>query len=263
MCVLAFAWRHHPGFPMVIAGNRDEFHQRPSAPADWWEDHPDLLAGRDLQGGGTWMGMSRGGRFAVATNIREPRASVGPAGPSRGELVREFLSTGLEPAAWQATVDVEAYRGFNLIFGDLSEARYLSNRDEQPRRLSPGLYGLSNHLLDTPWPKLVRARDGMARCLRSDPPNVSGLFRMLEDRETADDDALPETGVPATWEKLLSPVFIVTPAYGTRASTVMMIGGDGEAYLEERGFDPSGTVTESRRFDFRASPGAPHGACGP
>lgn len=262
MCVLAFAWRSHPVFPMVIAGNRDEFHRRPTAPADWWEDRPEVLAGRDLQGGGSWMGLSRGGRFAVVTNIREPGAAGMSGRPSRGELVKDFLGSGLDPEAWEATVDPDAYQAFNLIFGDRSEARYLSNREPRPRRLDPGIYGLSNHLLDSPWPKLLRAREGMSRCIKADRPDISGLFRMLADRETAAEAELPATGVPAEWERLLSSVFIVSPTYGTRASTVMMLGDDGEAYLEERGFGPSGAMTESRRFGFGTSDGIPEGAAG-
>lgn len=250
MCVLAFAWRMHERFPVVMAGNRDEFHDRPSAPADWWEDQPDLLAGRDLREGGTWMGLTRRGRFAVVTNIRE-QADLGDARfRSRGGLVTDFLTSTLSPDAWVADVDIREYRGFNLVFGDLHQAFYLSNRDVSLAAIKPGIYGLSNHLLDTPWPKLVKTRDGLDRCLDGETPNVNGMFRVLADQQRADDASLPATGVPLEWERQLSSVFIVHPVYGTRASTVMMVDHAGEAYLEERGFEASGEIQESRRFEF-------------
>lgn len=250
MCVLAFAWRVHERFPMVIAGNRDEFHERPAAPAHWWEEHPGLLAGRDLREGGTWMGMTRRGRFAVVTNIREPAETGDAEFRSRGGLVTEFLTSALSPAAWAANLDAGEYRGFNLIFGDLEQALYLSSRDESASALEPGVYGLSNHLLDTPWPKVVRTRDGLARWLDGQNPNINGIFRMLANPQQAEDASLPETGVPLEWERRLSSVFIVHPVYGTRASTVMMWDRSGEAYLEERSFTATGESRESRRFEF-------------
>jgi uncharacterized protein with NRDE domain len=257
MCVLAFAWRVHEHFPMVIAGNRDEFHERPTAPAHWWEDHPELLAGRDLREGGTWMGLSRRGRFAVVTNIRE-QADTGDAEPrSRGGLVTDFLTSERSPAAWAADLDTRNYRGFNLIFGDLEQALYLSSRGISASVLKPGVYGLSNHLLDTPWPKVVTTRDVLVRCLNGEYPNVDGIFRALADPQQAEDPLLPETGVPLEWERRLSSVFIVHPVYGTRASTVMMWDRSGKACLEERGFTSSGENQESRQFEFalEASPG--------
>ena len=257
MCVLAFAWRVHEHFPMVIAGNRDEFHERPTAPAHWWEGQPGLLAGRDLREGGTWMGLSRRGRFAVVTNIRE-QVDAGKAElRSRGGLVTDFLTSMRSPAAWATDLDTRVYRSFNLIFGDLEQAFYLSSRGVSASALRPGVYGLSNHLLDTPWPKVVKTRDGLARCLDGENPNVDGMFRALADPQQVDDALLPETGVPLEWERRLSSVFIVHPAYGTRASTVMMWDRSGEAYLEERSFDASGERQESRRFEFalEASPG--------
>lgn len=253
MCVLAFAWRRHPALPVVIVGNRDEFHDRPTAPADWWSGHPEVLAGRDLLGGGTWMGLSKRGRFAVVTNIRE-QAVVGPERPrSRGALVRDFLISGLSPAEWTTTVDPDLYQGFNLLYGDLDDARYLSNRDSRRESLDPGVYGLSNHLLDTPWPKLVRTRDRISRCLESDAVPVPEMFDALADRQTVPDDELPATGVPREWERRLSAVFIAGDEYGTRASTVITINAGGTATLEERGFGAAGLPLEVRRFEFSIS----------
>lgn len=250
MCVLAFAWRDRVDYPVVIAGNRDEFHERPTTPAHWWTDHPDVLAGQDLMGGGTWMGLSRSGRFAVVTNIRE-RAGAGPSEPpSRGSLVTDFLASPLDPTAWGATVRPDAYSGFNLIYGDLDGAHYLSNRDPAPREFAPGVYGLSNHLLDTPWPKLVKTRERIAGCLHSETVQVADMFEVLSDTGLAGEDELPETGLPVQWERRLSSVFIVGEDYGTRASTVMMIGADGVAYFEERGFGRAGRPLDVRRFEF-------------
>jgi len=250
VCVLAFAWRQRTDYPIVIVGNRDEFHERPTAPVHWWSECPDLLAGQDLLGGGTWMGLSRSGRFGVVTNVRE-LPGAGPSEPrSRGGLVREFLTSRLTPTAWSATVDPDAYPGFNLIYGDLDGAHYLSNRDPAPREFAPGTYGLSNHLLDTPWPKLVKIRERIADCLRSDTLRVPLMFEALADTGPAEDDALPETGLPVQWERRLSSVFIVGEDYGTRASTVMMIGSDGLALLEEHGFGRAGRPLGVRRFEF-------------
>lgn len=254
MCVLAFAWRDRTDYPVVIAGNRDEFHERPTAPAHWWSEHHDVLAGRDLLGGGTWMGLSKSGRFAVVTNVRES-PGAGPSEPlSRGGLVKEFLASPLDPTTWSATVEPDAYSGFNLIYGDLDGAHYLSNRDPAPREFAPGIFGLSNRLLDTPWPKLVRTRERIADCLQSGNVKVPDMFEALADTSLADDDELPQTGLPLEWERRLSSVFIVGEDYGTRASTVIMIGSDGTAFLEERGFGRAGRPLDVRRFEFRIQP---------
>jgi uncharacterized protein with NRDE domain len=255
MCVLAFAWKTHSVFPLVLAGNRDEFHTRPTAPAGWWDEHPDLVAGRDLKAGGTWMGATRSGRFAVVTNFREPGGDAGER--SRGDLVRDFLVSALPPTEWSREVAVAEYGGFNLVFGDGVELHFMSNRVQATTPLPAGVYGLSNQGLNTPWPKLVKAREGMRACIRSEEPDVDGLFEVLADRRLVDDEALPDTGVPRQWEKLLSAVFITSPVYGTRSSTVIAFAADGAALLEERSFDATGHPWDSRRIEFRVD-GTPH-----
>lgn len=249
MCLLVFAWRSHPRYELVLAGNRDEFHDRAAAPADWWVSDPDLLAGRDELAGGSWLGVARDGRLAVVTNYREGgNDEVGQA--SRGALVTDFLTSGRRPSAWSAEVDGARFAGFNLLTFDADEACYLSNRASRPETLSDGVHGLSNHRLDTPWPKLVRTRAGFDVTLEEPVVDPEALFSLLGDRRAAADAELPETGVPIDWERLLSAPFIVHPTYGTRASTVVTISVDGEICFEERRFGPDGTITGTSTFGF-------------
>ena len=252
MCLIALAHEAHPRHRLVVAANRDEFHARPTAPAAWWSDAPDLLAGRDLRDGGTWMGVTRAGRFAAVTNYRDA-APPRPGAPSRGALVADFLRGSVDAEAYMAELSTRAaeFNGFNLLVGDGEGLFYLSNRAPGVRRLDPGVYGLSNALLDTPWPKVVRAKGAMRAALASADADgwESGLWEMLGDRVVAADDELPDSGVGADRERLLSPPFIASDVYGTRSSTVMTIGRDGEVTFVERsaGPDESGEA----RFRFR------------
>lgn len=249
MCLLVFAWQSHPRYSLILAGNRDEFHRRPAAPADWWRAEPAVLAGKDLAAGGTWLGVSRVGRVAVVTNYREtPTAQPGQL--SRGELVPDFLRSSASPRDWSGAVEGERFGGFNLLLFDASGGHYLSNRDQRDTSIEPGVHGLSNHRLDTPWPKLVAARDQFALAIEADQVDADSLFGILSDRRQADGATLPDTGVPEEWERLLSAAFIVHPAYGTRASTVLTIEHDGRVYFEERRFDASGETAGSARFEF-------------
>jgi uncharacterized protein with NRDE domain len=257
MCLLAFAWRVHPQYPLVLAGNRDEFHDRPAEAARWWDEPEGILAGRDLQAGGSWLGVNRGGRFAVVTNYREP--GVATSGRrSRGELVVAFLASSEPVVDWLDALNrrQDEYGGFNLIIGDGEQLHYLSNRGEDRRFLDPGIYGLSNHRLDTPWPKVATARAGLQRLVERDRVRCEELFQLLADRTPAAESELPDTGVPLQWERLLSSVFIVDPRYGTRVSTVVLIGTDGQCRLEERRFNPEGQREGEARFSFAPSPPA-------
>ncbi|MFO1372855.1 MAG: NRDE family protein [Candidatus Competibacteraceae bacterium] len=253
MCLILIAYQSHPHYRLLIAGNRDEFHERPTAPLAFWDDAPDVLAGRDLKEGGTWMGITRTGRFAAITNYRDP-ARLLPHAPSRGRLVSDYLR-GAEPA--RAYLDrllprFADYNGFNLLLGDAEGLLYYSNyTDQPPLALAPGLYGLSNHLLDTPWPKLERGRRGLQQLLGSESgPTATGLLRVLEDRTMAPDAALPDTGVPLEWERWLSPIFIATPSYGTRSSTALLIDQYHEVQILEKTW-ADGSVREFRlRWPF-------------
>jgi uncharacterized protein with NRDE domain len=251
MCLLVFAWRRHPRYPLVLAGNRDEFHARPAAPAGWWDDPGDLLAGRDLQGGGTWLGVTRAGRVAVVTNYRELGERRRDA-PSRGGLIVEYARSRESPERFLARLaaTAQAYAGFNLIAGDAATLAYFSNRGPAPRALGPGIYGLCNHLLDTPWPKLTRVRERFDSAVAADRVDPDALVALLDDRTPAADEERPDTGLPAELERALSAPFIVTPTYGTRCSTVVTISTDGRCEFVERRFDAEGRPVGDARFEL-------------
>lgn len=238
MCLILFAWRHHPDYPLILAANRDEFYNRPTAPAAFWPDAPHILAGRDLVGHGTWLGLSRRGRLAALSNFRDP-AERKKEGRSRGLLVADFLrgrgpvAASLEEIARRRT----DYRSFNLLAGTPLDLFFYSSRENSIRSLPPGIYGLSNHLLDTPWPKVVRGRKALEKLLEQDgKPYISDLFALLADTRRAPDHLLPDTGVGLEWERTLSSPFIVSPSYGTRASTVLLIDRNASATFIERTF---------------------------
>jgi uncharacterized protein with NRDE domain len=242
LCLIIIAWRARADLPLAVAANRDEWRERPAESARWWPDHPELLAGRDLQAGGTWMGVTRDGRLAAVTNFRDP-ADRRSTARSRGTLVTEFLLGADSPARFLSNLAARSgdYNGFNLILGDMASLFYFGSREGVARAIEPGVHGLSNHLLDEPWPKVVRGRRRMQEALtRHDP--AEPLFGLLSDLERVQDDALPHTGVGIEWERRLSSALITGPDYGTRASTVMTIASSGEVSLEERTRDAEGRV---------------------
>ena len=250
MCLALVALDAHPKYRCAIAANRDEFHARAAAPAQWWSEG--ILAGRDLVAGGTWFGVARAGRWSLITNFREgiPRD---PNAPSRGELVTRMLRETGSPLRSSAALlpDAGRYHGFNLLVGQGADVAFASNRASGSLALGAGFHGLSNHLLDTPWPKLLRGKERLAAWLAEDEPAIDAAFAFLADREPASDAALPATGVSRHWERLLSSPFIVSSEYGTRSSTVLLIARDGAARFVERSFDAGGTATGEARFDFR------------
>ncbi len=252
MCLAVLALNALPGIPVLIAANRDEFHARPTLAAAQWPDAAGIYAGRDGLAGGTWMGASARGRYALVTNFREPGLNRADA-PSRGALVERYLRGAEPPAEYMARVHAEgqAYNGFNLIVGDMEHAWYLSNRNGPPRRLMAGVYALSNHLLDTPWPKLARTKRAFSEVLRQGPqPDLPALYAALADREPAADDELPATGLPPDREKLLSSPFIVSPTYGTRSSAVLALRENGAGLLHERRYAPDGTLNGESELLF-------------
>lgn len=233
MCLILIAWRVHERYPIVMAANRDEFHRRPTAPAQWWPERPQLLAGRDLQAGGTWLGITRDGQIAALTNFRDPR-QVKPEAPSRGTLVLDTLESRAPIAdrlAWLGTVG-SRYAGFNLLCTDGQQLGVFESVSHCARLLEPGIYGLSNHLLDTPWPKVQRAKSALAAALNA-LPDESALLALLRDDRGVEDGQLPRTGVSLEWERLLSTAFIRAPDYGTRSSTLIRTDADGTAQFRE------------------------------
>lgn len=249
MCLLAMAYCVHSNYPLIVAANRDEFFQRPSAAADFWSDHSDVLAGRDLQQGGTWMGVTRTGRFAALTNVRDPRA-MRPTARSRGLIVAQFLlgNDAANRYLEELRPHADDYNGFNLLAGDADSLYFFNSRAERAEPLRPGIYGLSNHTLDTPWPKVTRAKASLEKALNHDEQELeAALFELLADRAHPDDDALPDTGVGLEKERWLSPVFIAAENYGTRCSTVLLAGSSATIFVE-RSFDNLGEVTQTRRF---------------
>jgi len=253
MCLILFAWQAHPRYPLVVAANRDEFHQRPTAAAGFWEEWPDLLAGRDLQAGGTWLGVTKSGRFAAITNFREPQAGELPLEHSRGHLVTDFLVDESPPLrhAEQLAERGSAYSGFNLLLGSGDSLAYVSNRSDRPAVVSTGSHGLSNHLLDTDWPKVHAGRAQLESLLEHEQVESEALFELLGDRSVAPGNIPEGTEDSLVPELVVRQNFIVSPAYGTRSSTVLLADRDGNVEFVERQFDPAGMTTGTSRFEFK------------
>jgi uncharacterized protein with NRDE domain len=253
MCLVLVALGSHPEYPLIVAANRDELYDRPTAPAAFWSDAPWVLAGRDLQAGGTWLGIDRRGRFAAVTNYRQgQREAAAPR--SRGRLVSDFLMTVTPAQEYLASVieDAALYRGFNLIAGDARQLYYFSNREGRARILSPGLYGLSNHLLDTAWPKVSSAKQALGALLAvRESELIGGLLSLLSDRGRPADELLPSTGVGLEWERLLSSAFIESTDYGTRSSTVLLVDRGGGVVFVERTYGPGGERAGETHHEFR------------
>ena len=263
MCLLLFALDAHPRHRLVVAANRDEVSDRPAAPLGWWADAPDVLAGRDLTANGTWMGVARDGRWAALTNVRDP-TNPRPARRSRGALVADFLGgpragraeTAADAAA-RAFAERDAYDGFNLVLRDDDSAWAVSTRLDAPTRLGPGVYGLSNDTLDTPWPKVARGRAALRAALDSDPVPLDALLEILADDRPAPDEDLPDTGVGPEWERVLSPAFIVAEGYGTRVSTALTLDRGGAVAVAERTWEPGGVEGATVREAFETAPPVP------
>jgi uncharacterized protein with NRDE domain len=242
MCLILLAWHAHPTYPLVFAGNRDEAYERPSAPADFWQDVPGIHGGRDLEKGGTWLGLTLDGRIAAVTNYRDGPARK-PAPRSRGELTADYLRNDSDPASYLEKIAPVAsqYGGFSLLVGDLERLYGYSNRGPGIERLPAGVHGLSNHLLNTPWPKVARGKQRVTALLRAGEAElIGGLFDALTDRIAAPDAELPDTGMGSGRERELSPAFIAGERYGTRASTVLLVNLDGKAVFAERRFGALG-----------------------
>jgi uncharacterized protein with NRDE domain len=256
MCLLVLAWDTHPRYRLVVAANRDEYHDRPAAPLARWAAPSDILAGRDLRAGGAWLGIDSRRRFGVVTNFRDLARAPAEA-PSRGGLIPRYLEGPAGPGDYLAGLEGQAarYGGFNLLLADGESLWYASNRGAPfAVRLSPGIHGLSNERLDTPWPKLLRVRRGFERWLRDGgSAEDGGLFGLLADRTMAADEHLPGAGLDGDWERALSAPFVLHEGYGTRCSTVLAIEPSGRCFIAERRFDPAGA--RSGETEYRLAPG--------
>lgn len=250
MCLMILAWRTHPRHSLVVAANRDEFHRRPSAPLHVWPEAAGITAGRDLEAGGTWLGVDGQQRFGIVTNFRELSRTRQPA-PSRGELVPQFLRGNEDAKTYLARIEANApdYAGFNVLLSDGQTLWYASNRMEGfARELPPGIYGVSNHYLDTPWQKLERVRATFTKWVHSGEA-TDALFPMLGDREPAATLDVPPSGRSPAFDRAVSAPFVVNPEYGTRCSTVVALGGDAPSVTERR-FDASGSLSGETALQF-------------
>ena len=257
MCLILFANEANSRYRLVLAANRDELYSRPTAPAAYWEEAPNVLAGKDLESGGTWLGVTRSGRVAAVTNFRGPGKAWENA-PSRGNLVRGFLMSSEPPDVFVDKLRTRAwnYNGFNLLVGSDQELWWYSNRyDEQPHRIVPGIHGLSNYLLDTPWPKVERGKRALEHLIAGEKEIMpKQVFPILEDRSPAVDEELPDTGVGQELERVLSAPFIRTQYYGTRSSTVLLIEHTGSVTFVERSFNPGDESQKEAWYEFRIEP---------
>ena len=250
MCLIAFAWRVHPVYPLIVAANRDEFHQRPADPLHWWPDQPNIAGGRDRLAGGTWLGVSRNGRFATVTNYRE-NLRVQAGDRSRGRLVTDFLGASTAPLAHLSAIVGDCFAGFNLLTAGPDALAYASNRGDVPRLLQPGIYGLSNASLDAPWWKVEHSKKCLRTLLADNAVSVPALFELLADREPAKAPDVTDGVLPPETARAVSAPFIVTADYGTRCSTVLLQDASSHIALHERRFDAAGQASGESALDFR------------
>ncbi len=247
MCLNIFSYKAHPDYKLIIAANRDEFYVRKTEAADFRNDHPELLAGKDLEQGATWLGITKTGKFSFITNYRDPK-SFNKDAPSRGALVSNYLNGSASPEAYLKSLgETQHYNSFNLVVGDLTELCYFSNVENKIRKLDAGFYAVSNALLDTPWKKLVTGKNAVETIIKQKNFNAEELFSALHNEQKADDSELPQTGVPYEIEKLISSMFIKSETYGTVCSTVVLIDTDNRVQFFERTYNP---LKENKTVSF-------------
>jgi len=249
MCLVVLAYKQDPVYRLIVAGNRDEFHARPTRPAGWWPDKPDIIGGRDLHAGGTWLALHRNGRFATVTNYHDAKHEKARL-RSRGHLVTDFVQSELTPANYLQQINGAAYAGFSLLVADSQSLAYLSNRGTGMLELPAGVYGLSNATLDTPWSKVERSKTALATMLGEGKVNETELLRILGDRRKAPLTEVSDDQLPFSTAHALTAPFITLPDYGTRCSTVVLVKSDGTVRFVERRFDATGAVTGESTFSF-------------
>jgi len=256
MCVIFFAYKVHSKYDLILAANRDEFFDRPAGKASFWSDAPDILAGRDLKEGGTWLGVTKTGRLAGLTNFRNPKKRKKSAS-SRGEILKNFLEnqTKSQPFMDQLTKKIEQYNDFNLLLKEQEEFYYYSSLRGKGEKLNPGIYGLSNHFIDTPWPKVVSGKEKLSQIISmATSKNLpESLFFLLKDKSDPIEKDLPQTGLTLEWEKILAPIFVANPVYGTRASTIILFDKQKRISFWEKTFNEKQEEVEKVNFKFKFS----------
>ncbi len=251
MCLLLISYRNHPKYKLIIAANRDEFFRRPTTPAHFWPEHQNLLAGKDIEAGGTWLGLTTSGNFSAITNYRDIRNLKSNA-PTRGKLITDFLlnNYSISDFAKELKEKADLYNGYNLIFGNLNSLNYFSNHTKTFRELNPGIYGLSNHLLDTPWYKVEKSKKLFSEILAKKNPLTEELFEILSDKSFSPDDLLPDTGLEKRVESAISAIFVSTPEYGTRASTIILVNHQNYATFIEKSLNYESGKWIKSSFEF-------------
>ncbi|NBW37423.1 MAG: NRDE family protein [Cytophagia bacterium] len=251
MCLIFLSLNNHPKYKLIVAANRDEFYQRKTAAAEFWSDHPEILGGRDLEASGTWMAMHKNGRIAMVTNYRDLK-NLKQTAPSRGALVSDFLLTDITAEAYLRTIEpkADAYNGFNLLVGNVDALYYLSNYKQGIEKLNAGIHGLSNALLNTPWPKVEKGKEYFASLIKNEDIDPEVLFKMLYNEERASDNLLPDTGVGLERERMLSSMFIKSPNYGTRCSTVVLVDHHNHVQYHERVYDLQTFAHDTRTYEL-------------
>ena len=252
MCLIIFAYKSHPKYKFIFAANRDEFYDRPTKQADYWNDHPELLAGKDLQAGGTWVGITKQGRFAAVTNYRDLK-NIKEDAPSRGMLTLDFLNNNISAEKYYEKIkpSLQDYNCFNLILGSIDELFYFSTHLNGIKKLEPGIYGLSNAELNTDWPKVKKSKDVLSILLKNDEVHPWELLSILNDTRKAKEEDLPDTGVGMEWEKILSPIFIQSPKYGTRCSTAVVADIENNFRFAEKTFFGNQGAFSNKDYSFK------------
>ena len=251
MCLIFLSFNQHPDYPLIIAANRDEFYDRPASSIGLWPEYPNILAGKDLTGGGTWLGVTKSGYFAMLTNYRD-MANIKANAPTRGKLVLDYLAGEFDASNYLEAIDASAslYNGYNIILGTLNDPWYYSNQNHEIFRLGTGLYGLSNALLDTKWPKVEIGKENFKQIIERESLDYEAIFSFMYDKTLAPDEKLPDTGIGYEKEKLLSSMFIEFPGYGTRNTTLLVKDKNNNVQLIERTYSQPDDSTSEVKFEF-------------
>lgn len=251
MCILFFAIKQHPKYPVIICANRDEFHQRPTDPMHWWPKKNlqagDVLAGKDLQAGGTWLGLNKAGRFSALTNFRQPEL-FDKKKQSRGELVLQALANQDNEITEQLVKSSSDYNGFNLVFGQLNKLMCFDSVSQKQQVLDVGFHSLCNGALDDIWPKMALGQATLADAIKDHTLDIEELFALMKSGQQAQTEHLPKTGVPLNWEQLLSSIFIISPEYGTRTTNIITLDDEGNIAIYDQSYNEQGECIKKQSF---------------